>query len=79
MNNFEEDAECIKSDKVTLNFFNMLIYPTWDQGRLRRGMRDVRKQSSLHFYSVNSLGKAANRVETFRINLAMTVLASAGK
>ena len=51
MNNFEKDLECIESDKVILNFFNMLIYPVQDQRRLTRGMKDVRKQSSLHFYS----------------------------
>lgn len=59
MNNYEEDLECIKSNKVILNFLNMLIYSAQDQRRLTGGMRHVRKQSSLLFYSANSLGEAA--------------------
>lgn len=49
MNSLEEDLQCIESDKVILNIFNVLIYPAQDQRRLTRGLRDVRMQSSLHF------------------------------
>jgi len=73
MNNFEEDLERVGSDKVTLIFFSMLIYPAQDRRRLTRGMRDVTKQSSSNFCSINSLGEAANLVETFRSNLVRTV------
>lgn len=49
MNNFGEDLECIKSNEVMLNFFNVPIHSAQDERRLTRRMRDARKQSVLYY------------------------------